>query len=321
MLQWNKSDIIYNMPINKNSMILNFGSEVERESKMSYVCISKVYEKFLIHINEELLTKNIIEGCKSNILDYIKRVAPDAIMENEDRLLVEETLISRGFIDKYYEKCELDFSAKDCAHIALKHVGIPPIEYMSVDSLEKTIRELFKEYKGKVYIKRSKGKGSAFCVDFNTAISIVNNPDVLALLNKQASKAERKHEETGAWRAYEFEKKKIASIESSCTDNNDTGYSSRTLSVNEKTYLMVEAIYRKLFSDFDYVKYEKYCDEMEILDDNWDFGERYQELYAIFSSHNYMNEFYEFEPKDDVLDALADILAEKIVKKISEKRS
>lgn len=69
---------------------------------------------------------------------------------------------------------------------------------------------------------------------------------------------------------------------------------------------MVKAIYGKLFTDFNFEKYENYLNEMQLLYDNWDFGKRYQELYDLFHTPNYNFEFYDNVVNDDILDALAD---------------
>lgn len=73
-----------------------------------------------------------------------------------NKLKDSEREIDGNFLDDYFIKSPYDFSAQDCAHMALRRVGIPPIELMSVESLEKTIREVFDEYNDEVYIKMSK---------------------------------------------------------------------------------------------------------------------------------------------------------------------
>ena len=84
---------------------------------------------------------------------------------------------------------------------------------------------------------------------------------------------------------------------------------------------MLEALYNSLFSAFDFEKYEKYYDEMTMLDENWDFGERYQELYSIFNSPDYKNQFYNLNPQSGFLDVLAEKIAEKILEKVQKKES
>ena len=57
-----------------------------------------------------------------------------------NKLKDSEREIDGNFLDDYFIKSPYDFSAQDCAHMALRRVGITPIELMSVESLEKTIR-------------------------------------------------------------------------------------------------------------------------------------------------------------------------------------
>jgi hypothetical protein len=60
---------------------------------------------------------------------------------------------------------------------------------------------------------------------------------------------------------------------------------------------------------------------MSTLNEEWDFGERYQELYDIFNSTNYKNQFYALNPQSEFLDVLAEKIAEKIIKKMEKKES
>lgn len=59
-------------------------------------------------------------------------------------------------------------------------------------------------------------------------------------------------------------------------------------------------------------------DEIDLLYDNWDFQERYQELYDIFHSSNYRGEFYQFKPDSNFMELLSDKIAEKIIKKLGK---
>lgn len=87
----------------------------------------------------------------------------------------------------------------------------------------------------------------------------------------------------------------------------------------KKTNLMVEAIFKNLFSEIDFEKYKKDYDEMELLYDNWEFGERYQKLYDTFHAPNYNWEYYKPNMDNPVIDALADKIAERIVKIMNNK--
>jgi hypothetical protein len=84
---------------------------------------------------------------------------------------------------------------------------------------------------------------------------------------------------------------------------------------------MVKAIFSKLFTGFDTDKYNRLYNEWRELENNHDFGERYQELKNIFNSTNFNNEFFRFEPNDYLLNVLADKISEKIIKKLEEKGS
>ena len=54
------------------------------------------------------------------------------------------------------------------------------------------------------------------------------------------------------------------------------------------------------------------------LEEIQDFSQRYQTLKDIFISPNYKNEFYHFDPSDDVLDLFAEKVASKIMKKLEK---
>lgn len=290
---------------------------------MDYVNISKLYESLWFYYDADMLTSEIEKGCKQNILNYLEHFAPDNLKKENDEIFVNKKLLTTEFFYEYLNKRKGDCNSNDCAHIALSRIGIPPIGDMSVKSLGKTISDkVFPEMKseGKVYIKRistNKDRNkyiSTYCVDYYTADMIAKHPKVVALIKKQARKAEREKKDTVEWKAYEFEKQKIALLDSS------EEYYNQSL-MDERTFLMVEAIYNQLFSELDYKKYVEYRNEMEMLYEEWDFGERFQELYNIMHSPKYNNEFYKFMPKKDIIDGLLDVLAEKIAKKIIEKRS
>ena len=65
-------------------------------------------------------------------------------------------------------------------------------------------------------------------------------------------------------------------------------------------------------------KYNSLYNEWDCLEQDRDFGIRYQTLKKIFNTPNFDNEFFRFEPKDDVLDVLADKIAEKVLKKLEK---
>lgn len=279
---------------------------------MKYVDITKCYTTLMTYIDEDFVQGHE-ENCKNHFLNYIKEKNQNEIKYEGKDILVPEEFFSKQYITEYIKKTDYDFSAKDCAYMALHRLGIPPIEAMSRESLEKLIRELLKD---KAYIKRMNGKNNTLCVDKFTACDIISHPEVVKLIEKQIKKAEVSHKDTVTWRAYEFENKKIAHLDS-LSDVEEAGcYSKHYLAEDEKTNLMVKALYGLFFTDFDFEKYESYQEEMMLLDDAWDFGERYQELYDIFSAPNYKYEFYQKTKQDELFETLADKMAEKIMKKI-----
>lgn len=163
-------------------------SHNEGGSKMS-VEFSQLFDKVLFCIDESLLDEYGEEGIYNNLLQYVRRVSGDKIT---DRLFISEELLTNEYTKKYLEKnVHQDFSAKDCAMLALVRYKAPPQEYMSVGSLEKKIRELYKEQKEQVYIKRSSGKGNVVCVDIDTAQKIILHPDVCQLIRIQTKKQKR----------------------------------------------------------------------------------------------------------------------------------
>lgn len=281
---------------------------------MEYIDISICCKTLLAYFDEDFMYGHE-EMCVQNFISYIKKNEDVELKYDNDKILVPEVCSQDKFIYEYLKKTEEDFSAKDCAYIALHRLGVPPIEAMSLGSLEKTVRGLIKD---KAYIKRINGRVNTLCVDKDTARNISSHPDLVVLIEKQIKKAEISHENSTAWRAYEFEKKKIAYLDYLSDSDNDDNYTRYLLSDDEKNNLMVKAIYGLFFTDFDFEKYESYYEEMMLLADAWDFGERYQELYDIFSKPNYKYEFYQNTKQDELFEALTDKIAEKILRKIEK---
>ena len=268
--------------------------------------ITKWNDTVIKSITNSIYKSKYKAGIINNFNDYVRNRLKDSVGE-----------IDYSFIDDYFVKNTYDFSAQDCAHMALSRVGIPPIETMSVESLEKTIRDVFEKYNDKVYIKRSKKNAETLCVGWNTACAILEHSTVKELIQKQIGKAENKASKQCskiAWRAYEFEKQKIALLEAmNLSENEEDGFSHAEPSDAEKTNLMVEALFNNLFTNVDFEKYKRDYDEMELLYDNWEFGERYQELYDIFNAPNYNWKYYTLNIDNPLIDALADKIAVRIV--------
>lgn len=288
---------------------------------MDYIDIKTFYKDVVGYPDEEV-TSGCEEGIKSNFCTYVQRKSPDKIKVEDNGVSVQSTIITPDYIKEYFVKNDYDFSAKDCAELALNHVGIPPLDDMSLGSLAKITNEIMRQNKDKIYIKYGRGKSPTRCVDYSVARTISEHPDVLNRIAEQTRKADNKgvHKSNDVeWIAYKFAKEKIDSLDAlnDNADGNDS-YRYKVLSTDEKTYLMVQAIYNALFTEFDFEKYEKYSDEIDLLYDNWDFQERYQELYDIFHSSNYRGEFYQFKPDSNFMELLSDKIAEKIIKKLGK---
>ncbi|MBR4345003.1 MAG: hypothetical protein IKP88_20230 [Lachnospiraceae bacterium] len=283
----------------------------------------KIYDETVLTRLYEL-EENYKTGIKSHFHAYVHYKFPDAVVLNEKNevIRVQDGLINEDFINQYLIKDpRLDFGAKDCAFMAIDHVGIPPEEEMSVESIEKLIRDIMSnDYADKAYGKHVKGKKNVLCVDLKTAMEITSSPKVMEYVHKQIEKAEKReiHKDPVAWKAYELQKKKIEWIESlSSTELDSDCYSPYCLSEEAKRNLIAKAVFNMLYTDFDFDKYESYKEEMSALDADWDFGKRYQELDEIFSSPDYKGEFYIIKSENAFLDVLADKIAEKIIEKTS----
>lgn len=286
-----------------------------------YVPFSELYDKLLVYIDEAVFDGIGGKGVEKHFRNYLCKTYPDKIRETDEELLVSRELVADRYVKEYLKKSDSDFSAKDCAEIAIWRYKAPSQENMSIASLEKKIREIFKEYSEDIYIKRSSGKGNTLCVDRQTANKIMLHPDVKALIKTQTVKAEKNHEDTVEWRAYELRKKKMESIDSQDMDDDIKEESRRILTDEKKQFLMMQALYNCLFTEFDFTKYEQMMAEIEMLDENWDFGERYQKLHSILTADNYENQFYKLKSQSAILDVLADKIADKIIEKMKEKES
>ena len=281
--------------------------------KVKYIDISILFDSIHTYINEDLLEQYGESGSKNNIVRYIYNVSPDKIRVDNEKMYVSDELICADFVYRYLKKTAYDYSAKDIANLALKRIGIPPEEEMSLGSLEKTAKEIIdSKFKKNVYFKRSKSKDT-ICVDQKTAETISFHPDFLSKMHKQVQKAESSHIETPEWIKYKEEKRWIEFVTESFS-NDETMY----LSQQEESYIMIKAIFETFFTRFDIEKFNSLYNEWAHLEEIQDFSQRYQTLKDIFISPNYKNEFYHFDPSDDVLDLFAEKVASKIMKKLEK---
>ena len=90
------------------------------------------------------------------------------------------------------------------------------------------------------------------------------------------------------------------------------------VTVNVMLVRMIKAIFETFFTRFDIEKFNSLYNEWAHLEEIQDFSQRYQTLKDIFISPNYKNEFYHFDPSDDVLDLFAEKVASKIMKKLEK---
>lgn len=160
-----------------------------------YIDIEKYYDRLLINIDEDLLSE-FKQGCINNFISYVQRETRKSIRVENEKILVSDTLITDEYIKNYFVIKNCDKNAKDCTRMALEHVGFPPLDEMSVGSLEKKILELMRKEPDNVYIKCIKGKVNTFCVDSNTGYKIVSCMDVVSLIQTQVKKAEKNHQGT-----------------------------------------------------------------------------------------------------------------------------
>lgn len=280
---------------------------------------SKFFEDVLFHISEKSINDYGKDGTYQHVLNYIRKNNPDKI--NEKGTIISAEIATDEYITEYLLKDKYnDFSARDCVEMAFVRCKTPHLKGMSVESLEKTVRTEFKKRKGQTYIKLHNNRNVA-CVDRTTAEEIIQSAGVRELFQKQIEKAEKKADDSVEWRAYEFAKKKMDAIDSRSMEDDANDEYGLILSENNETHLMVKAIFNALFSEFDFEKYEKYQDEMSMLEEDWDFNERFQELYDIFHSPDYKNEFYVVNHQSALLDVLAEKIAEKITIKMQEEES
>ena len=281
---------------------------------MEYVDITKLFDTIQVYINDEELNKIEKTGFHNSVVRFIYNTSPDRIEIHDGKMYVSDELNCSNFAIEYLKKNNNDYSAKDIAEKALHGFGLPPIENMSAGSLEKKIRTVIQnnEFKDNIYFKRI-GNKETVCVDAETAHKICSHPDVVSLIKQQIKKAEKTHNDTPDWRTYEEEKSWVE-FQSKLFDNDDTIY----LSQNDELFFMIKALFELFFTSFDVEKYNSLYNEWDCLEQDRDFGIRYQTLKKIFNTPNFDNEFFRFEPKDDVLDVLADKIAEKVLKKLEK---
>lgn len=259
-----------------------------------------------------------ISGIKKDVLCYVKNRNPDKVKNKNGTMLIDRTVYDENFVSDYLRKTENDFSARDCTDMLLARPGVPPVECLHPATITDLFRELFKdkEFIEDVYVKRTQGGKYVPCINFRTVNKILAHPLVMDKLKSQIKKAEKKHECTAGYRQYEYEKSAIELMEERRQDN-DYG---KVLSEEEKTKEMVKAIYSLLFTEFDFDAYASDVDAVGLLADNIEFDERYQELNDTLYGRNYNFRYYKMNPNPLLIDAIAEKVADKLIKYFEDKK-
>lgn len=291
------------------------GIEMSTEAWISFV------KEVTNDIDVDLLQK-FSHGISRDMKRYIRKKYPTAVFKVNKRFHIKEEALKdidiRTFRKEYFKKIEADYSAKDIVEISYRRMGIPPVEAMSPDSLEKSISELLNspEYKRNVYIRHGKGGKNLRCVDPGTARKIAAEPDVQDLISKQTRKAEKAGGDSEDWKRYELEKRHIESMNALI----EMGELQQPyLSRDEEMFLMVKALYSLFFTDFDIDTYEKDITDLEALESAQDYGKDYQELDRVLKAPNFDWKYYQVK-ESSLLDVLADKIAEKILERLTDKK-
>lgn len=169
-------------------------------------------ENILIYANaDEDLIKKYTVGTLSNLLNFIYDKNPKAIMAKNDKIFLNAGELENSFGKEYLHKKDCDYSAEDFALSALRHVGMPPIEAMSVESIKKKVYEIFdNKYKDQVYLRCTQGGYLVGCLSREYEMDIPLGASVSSRIDKQKKKAERKRKDTDEWQEYDEEKARIA---------------------------------------------------------------------------------------------------------------
>lgn len=281
------------------------------------------WDKFYEYVTADIdvdLCKEYSCGIETHIKSYVAEKYPDAISEKGGQILVDKTLDTGKFRKEYFGKTEADYSVKDIATRLLNHIGIPPLDFMSQESLKKAILTLLdsEEYKSKVYIKRVQGGHNTYCVDCVTAEKIGRDDNILSLIKKQIAKAEQKGEGSGSveWKRYKHEKEFIQSREELAGEQGAGGVDEiQGLSYEEKTFCMTQALFSLFFTDFDFKAFNEDISSLNLSETSMDFDEKYQELARTFDTPHFDWKYYRVRDIENgsVLDRLAEKIAENIL--------
>lgn len=247
---------------------------------------------------------------------------------DEKLLDIEKASDIRAFVTSYFKKTTADYSAKDIAKRSLTRIGIPPIETMSRESLEKAVLSLFnsEEYKGEVYIRRVQGGNIIYCVNFDTAQKIENHKIITELINKQVKKAVQKGKDSNSsdWKCYERERDFIELREEmertqQSGETDDKKHIVRIEEMIRETRHITQALFSLFFTDFDFHKLDEDITILNELESSWDFGKEYQELEEVFGTPHFGWKYYKVKD-NPILDMLAEKVAAIVLMKLKEEK-
>lgn len=106
----------------------------------AWITFEKFSETFCWKIDERLSEK-YQNGIRHNLMSFLLQQYPSSISWCNGQWEVDKRLYKE--YEKYFDKRPQDFSVKDFVYSALKHMGVPPIDSMSAESLEKKMRDIF----------------------------------------------------------------------------------------------------------------------------------------------------------------------------------
>lgn len=202
--------------------------------------IKRLFREVESHIGFDLC-KKYEKGIKANLKIYITDWIENN-SEEEYKNITSDDFTCEDFVKEYMEKESVDFSPKDVAEMVLRHFGLPPIDTMSIESLEKTIQSLFETlYKDHVYLKKVQGGKISKCVRRDVAFLIQSGDNVSRLVNKQAAKAEGKITDPVTLRQYRFERSLIEYLDGE--GESPSRKELPQLTCSDRLYLMVEAVF------------------------------------------------------------------------------
>lgn len=282
-----------------------------------WIAFDEFSDKFCWKIKEQFYEK-YQSGIKKNLKTWLQEKYPSLIACRNGQLEVDKKLTNNTFgvaVGKeYFKKEKQDFTVMDFAYNAynpLRYLGALPIENMSVESMEKRIRNIFDspKYIDQVYVKLTEDGKSVTCLSSALLNEIISHKEVHELIEKQ--KAKNYPITPIQAKRTDLEKARIELLDSLEQDGNEP-VDDVPLTKEDKLYYMVQALFSLFFTDFDFASLEADINEFEALDGAKDFGERYQYLNDLLTSPNFNWKYYSKKTENVFLDNLAEKIAEKL---------